>query len=268
MNRFSHDKPVVALVSRAKMLALLVAGAALAAGCSSTPQVDGPLIISLDRNDAQDAGIGGVVAIEDDGCVTVDGFVVAWPPGTSWDEESQLIVLPDGSRIGDGDSVAGSGGANEGDALRFSLGEEALAEAERCTSSRVNEEPGVLVFNSQSDSVSAAAAANTQSTTSVPVQSTRPVTFSEFEQERGGSSLSLALDACFPTLDNVDVDEKDDVVTIAIIESFTPPTTNALGEGDVVNDCQSFANVELDQPLADRKVVDAATGEMAEDITE
>ena len=106
------------------------------------------------------------------------------------------------------------------------------------------------------------------STTSVSTESTRPVTFSEFEQERGGSSLSLALDACFPTLDNVDVDEADDFVTIAIIESFTPPTTNALGEEEVSNDCQSFANVELDQPLADRKVVDAATGEMAEDITE
>ena len=47
MNRFSHSKPLVTLVSRAKLFALLVAGAALAAGCSSMPQVDGPLIISL-----------------------------------------------------------------------------------------------------------------------------------------------------------------------------------------------------------------------------
>lgn len=131
----------------------LVGSVALLVGCASAPQVDGPLIISLDRNDAQDAGFGGVVAIEEDSCVTVDGFVVAWPPGTSWDEEAQLIELPDGSRVADGDSVIGGGGASEGDGLRFSLGEEAIAQADRCTSARVNEEPGIFVFNAESDSV-------------------------------------------------------------------------------------------------------------------
>ena len=163
----------------------------------------------------------------------------------------------------------GSGGANEGEALRFSLGEEALAEADRCTSSRVMEEPGIFVFNAESDSVSIAAQTNvTRTTTSVPTESTRPVSFTEYEQVGDGSSLTLVLDACFPDINNVDVEETGEVVTIAVVESFTPPTTNALGEADASPDCQSATGIELAQPLADRKVVDAATGDMAEDVTE
>ena len=252
-----------------KLLPAFLVGSVFAAACASTPQVDGPLIISLERNDAQDAGFGGVVAIEDDGCVTVEGFVVAWPPGTTWDDEAQVIVLPDGSRVGDGDSVTGSGGASDGAPLTFSLGEEALVAADRCTSVRVGEEPGVFVFNAESDSVSVAAQADgTRTTTSVPSESTRPVNFAEFERIGDGSSLTLILDACFPTLNNIEIEETEQDVVVAIVESFTPPTTNALGESEASSDCQSGLDIDLEQPLAGRKVVDASTGDMAEDLTE
>ena len=124
-------------------------------------------------------------------------------------------------------------------------------------------------FDAESDSVSIAAEADaTQATTSVPAESTRPVSFTEYEQVGDGSSLTLVLDACFPDINNVDVEETGEVVTIAVVESFTPPTTNALGEADSSPDCQSATGIELAQPLADRKVVDAATGDMAEDVTE
>lgn len=103
----------------------------------------------------------------------------------------------------------------------------------------------------------------TETSTTVSPPSTRPVTFEEFGVNNNERSLGLFLDACNVEFGDVDVEETDEVITVAVTEVFTPPTTNQLGESEEAPDCQDVLNVELETPLEDREVVDAATGEVA-----
>lgn len=133
-----------------RLVVLVVAVALVATACSGEARsLDGPLVVSFPRNDGEDALITGVVALEDDGCVTVDGFVAAWPPGTTWDVVTESITLPDGSVVVEGDSVEGGGGYHS-DSLEFFVADEGAAVALDCASRRSGE---VAIFNSQSDSV-------------------------------------------------------------------------------------------------------------------
>lgn len=105
---------------------------------------------------------------------------------------------------------------------------------------------------------------NVPSSSSSTIVSTRPVTFGDFETVGDGESLSLLVDVCDVDLADVDIVETDEIITVAITEFFTPPTTNQLGEADIVDDCQGVVNVDLQQPFDGREVIDAATGESAQ----
>jgi hypothetical protein len=63
--------------------------------------------------------------------------VVAWPPGTRWSADDEVVVLADGSRVGLGDAVSASGGYVAADraGLNRSLGAEPADRAIRCAKS-------------------------------------------------------------------------------------------------------------------------------------
>ena len=105
-----------------------------------------------------------------------------------------------------------------------------------------------------------------ETSTTAPASSTRPVRFEEYEAINRDQTLGLFIDACNAEVDNVDVDETTDVITVAVTEIFVSPTTNELGESDEAPDCQDILNVDLEAPLDDRNVVDATTGQIANRI--
>ena len=114
------------------------------------PSVDGPLILSFPRSDSEGALILGVVEVEDDGCVTVDGNVAVCPPGTTWDETRESIILLDGSVVASGDAVEGGGGYQPPSNLSFFVTDEGAEAVLTCIADRSDE---IAVFNSQTDSV-------------------------------------------------------------------------------------------------------------------
>jgi hypothetical protein len=101
----------------------------LVSGCGGTDTdpvtIEGPLIVDADAPTdglALDAEVSGQVALVS-GCVALTDPTgaatvgVKWPPGTTWDEASDAVVLADGRRVRIGDSITGGGGyfgADEG----------------------------------------------------------------------------------------------------------------------------------------------------------
>lgn len=112
------------------------------------PSVDGPLVLSFPRSDSEEAIIQGVVEINEDGCVTIEGAPVAWPPGTTWDDATQSIMLSSGDLVVAGDTVVGDGGFQGAGSLEFSIGEEGAAIAAACSEGRGGR---VAVFNAESE---------------------------------------------------------------------------------------------------------------------
>ena len=45
-----------------------------------------------------------------EGCLLIGEYPVIWPHGTTWDGESQVVELPDGQVVADGDRLRGGGG--------------------------------------------------------------------------------------------------------------------------------------------------------------
>lgn len=78
------------------------------------PLVDGPVIVSGLATSGDDAEVAGRIRIVGE-CLELDqgdqGSVsIAWPEGTTWDEEAQVVELRNGVRVGDGDRISGGGG--------------------------------------------------------------------------------------------------------------------------------------------------------------
>ena len=71
---------------------------------------DGMVLVGPDRTGLL-AGIRGTIDTTH-GCVTLAGSEggLVLPFGTTWDEERQVVVLPDGRELSDGDPVSGGGG--------------------------------------------------------------------------------------------------------------------------------------------------------------
>jgi hypothetical protein len=91
--------------------AVLVAGLA---GCSSgSAPVDpsSPTVLLSGSGDGSgaDASIAGPVTLDDKRCVGIDGRLVIWPAGTTWDGEANGVRLPNGAVVRLGESVAGGG---------------------------------------------------------------------------------------------------------------------------------------------------------------
>ena len=105
----------------------------------------------------------------------------------------------------------------------------------------------------------------TTATTAPPEEGTdTPLTFEDLEVSADGLLLTLSVDACEFTVSNRDVVENDDQVVVTLSQPAPPPpTTNELGEEDDSPDCQGVATVRLQEPLAQREVIDGNTGLVA-----
>ena len=73
--------------------------------------MDGPLVAfdSHGEGDSMAALVGGEVAY-DGRCLTLDGLPTLWPAGTTWDEQSSAVVLPDGTSAPIGTTLSAGGG--------------------------------------------------------------------------------------------------------------------------------------------------------------
>ena len=102
---------------------LLLAGLLVAACGSGTSftatngaTVDGPVIASglTAESGGEDADVKGTVMLNG-ACLELhsmsrDIYAIAWPKGTTWDENEDAVLLSNGRRVRDGDSISGSGG--------------------------------------------------------------------------------------------------------------------------------------------------------------
>jgi hypothetical protein len=118
-------------------LAVLLAGSlAFAVGCSSEPPVDpdAPVVLVSPAGDSTScaaAEVRGVLSVDSDRCLRLDGYLVIWPDGTRWDSTANALRLTSGDLARIGTAVSGGGGYATG-----SVGQGSLAEgqpAERCT---------------------------------------------------------------------------------------------------------------------------------------
>ena len=103
--------------------------------------------------------------------------------------------------------------------------------------------------------------------TEVPLQTQptiEPITFSYFER-RGLVNLTLELDMCPIEIHDVDVVEDTDSVTITVTESIPPPSTDLDAQQERLG-CGGIVRVRLEQPLAERTVVDGHTGQEATEV--
>ncbi|MFT4123184.1 MAG: hypothetical protein QM635_05055 [Microbacteriaceae bacterium] len=103
--------------------ALVTVGVIVAIVASPGARVEGTTLLTVDQlataspsasasaMTSTPAGtLSGTVAVHDDGCIdlVVDGESAwaVWPTGTS--QDGDVVVLPDGRRLGDGDGVTGT----------------------------------------------------------------------------------------------------------------------------------------------------------------
>ncbi|MEM9465757.1 MAG: hypothetical protein AAGA90_10310 [Actinomycetota bacterium] len=106
--------------------------------------------------DGTSAEVGGVLVLRGD-CLQFEygpdaeaGYLpIIWPAGTTWDADSQQVVLPTGLRADIGATLDGGGGYPYADRLA-SLGEDAQALAEACAD---NEWGEVAAFNNFLDAI-------------------------------------------------------------------------------------------------------------------
>lgn len=92
--------------------------------------------------------VGGVIVL-DRGCLLLDQYAhfadladppdpaavrypVIWPAGTTWDDATQTVVLPDGVRAAIGESVGGGGGYLYEDAIAVVTDPNTAARAAAC----------------------------------------------------------------------------------------------------------------------------------------
>ncbi|NAZ77991.1 hypothetical protein GTQ99_21645 [Kineococcus sp. T13] len=124
-----------------------MACAALLTACSASSLsagLEGPLLVSQGSWDAaMTAAIGGPLA-EVGACIGIGESMVVWPDGVGWDEESQSLVLADGTRVALGSRVYGGGGSMPTSAIN-SLFDSQAAEGLRECEVEVGAE--VMVFN-------------------------------------------------------------------------------------------------------------------------
>ena len=111
--------------AKATVLVLVLYLALVGSACGEEPSepasfVDGPIIVDAQSDGfSTDAGAGGTIGLVD-GCLIMfedherseNPIGVEWPPGTTWDEASNAVVLPDGRLVNIGDFIMGGGGGH------------------------------------------------------------------------------------------------------------------------------------------------------------
>ncbi len=246
----SHQPKLLALSTT--VLALLLAA------CSGSPvamqDVGDPAGGLLVRTDPDFQGDGaeilGALTIEN-GCVFLSSSqpaqsnpVVIWPYGTTWQDDPPGIVLPNGEFAAVGTELTASGGI--GSRVVNDMSDEALA-----------------VLNACRDLGRSPTSLGGVAITPPPEVLTRPVTFDDFEVFSNGEKMSIGLNACNATIADIQTTQTDEVITVEVTESYSPPTTNALGEEAESPDCQDGITIDLERPYAGQRVVDGSTGEEA-----
>ena len=92
-----------------------------------------------------------------------------------------------------------------------------------------------------------------------------PVAIDDFEVNDDGE-LWLHVDSCGVPLD-VEVVEDETSIVVLVGQFLPPPTTNDLGEEEVVMDaCQDALQVELAEPIGQRQVIDGNTDSQVDGV--
>ncbi|MEQ8717892.1 MAG: hypothetical protein RIE08_09800 [Acidimicrobiales bacterium] len=105
--------------------------------------------------DNEAAEIRGVLEIEG-ACLYValeeigERYPVVWPSSTSWDGDSQRVILASGQTLEAGDSIYGGGGYHSVEDVHRLAGEAAADLAERCVDNQYGE---IAIVNNQSDAI-------------------------------------------------------------------------------------------------------------------
>ncbi|MGB5758579.1 MAG: hypothetical protein WBM50_16815 [Acidimicrobiales bacterium] len=103
----------------------------------------------------EDAEIRGVLELEGD-CLYVslaevgERYPLVWPAATTWDPDSEEVVLPDGSSVAIGDMVYGGGGYHYADDVRRLAGDAAADLADRCVDNEYGE---IAVVNNGDEAI-------------------------------------------------------------------------------------------------------------------
>ncbi|GAB3247805.1 hypothetical protein GCM10027586_17960 [Kineococcus gypseus] len=100
-------------VLTAVLTAALLAGCSPDIGTDTAPPglvLDGPVIAhGAHKESAMAAYVGGTLAHEGQ-CLRLDGEPVLWPVGTTWDQDTSAVVLPEGGTATAGAALYGGGG--------------------------------------------------------------------------------------------------------------------------------------------------------------
>ncbi|MGB5169046.1 MAG: hypothetical protein WBN71_11895 [Acidimicrobiia bacterium] len=105
---------VVLLVPAGLLVAACGSGTSYTATNGAT--VDGPVIASekTAESGGEDAKLTGTVVLNG-ACLELhsmsgETYAIAWPKGTTWDENEVAVLLSNGRLVRDGDSISGGGG--------------------------------------------------------------------------------------------------------------------------------------------------------------
>lgn len=134
-----------------KSMAVLLIAGFIVSSCSGG--VDGPVVDGNWRSGGETAEVFGELVFEGE-CLYMyqseidTRYPVVWPNGTEWDSDQFVVVLPDGTQVGEGIEVYGGGGYHHLDVLSEYTTEEGIAVVTSCVD---NEHGEVAVFNSSDD---------------------------------------------------------------------------------------------------------------------
>ena len=116
--------------------------AIVAAGCSSTGTVDGPLLTSRSEpfgpSGGMTAEITGVLVYDESiNCLLIELedvlYPPVWPAGTRWQDDPPAVVLDSGEKVEPGMTISGGGGYLQSEHIEEWTGPAVAAAADRCT---------------------------------------------------------------------------------------------------------------------------------------
>ena len=116
--------------------------AVVAAGCSSTGTVDGPVLTSRSELFGPSGGMaaevtGVLVYDEPSNCLLMEledvRYPLVWPAGTRWQDDPPAVVLNSGALVEPGMTFHGGGGYLQAEQIEEMTGPAVAAAADRCT---------------------------------------------------------------------------------------------------------------------------------------
>ncbi|MGI9612463.1 MAG: hypothetical protein ACR2QO_06120 [Acidimicrobiales bacterium] len=123
-----------------------------------TAGLDGPVVRHRQpvAIGGEDAALGGTLVLDGD-CLYLgspngvgDRYPVVWPSQTTWDAETQSVVLPSGHAVAIGESVSGGGGFHGLESVLATSGAEAEALVSNCLDNTFDE---IAIINNFPDAI-------------------------------------------------------------------------------------------------------------------